>query len=77
MQLGAVQGVDRRFGFIGVGHFNEREPARLARVTIRDKIYALNGAVVGEDLVDLLLGSTETEVPDEDIGHNVISLSYY
>ena len=44
-QLGAVQVRDGGLRSLGIAHFDESETAGLARVTIRNQIDALDGAI--------------------------------
>jgi hypothetical protein len=53
-----------------IGHFYECETTGLAGVTIRNDIYALHTAVLGECGMQVILRSLITEVSDKYVGHS-------
>ena len=65
VELRAVEPAHRILSFLAVGHLNEPETTRLARVTVCENRGALNSAVGGEELKKLLLCSLETKVSDK------------
>jgi hypothetical protein len=53
-----------------IGHFDECETTGLARVTIRNDIYTLHTAILGECGMQVILRSLITEVSDKYVGHS-------
>jgi hypothetical protein len=54
VQIGPVQGVDRRSRLGVIRHFDECEPARLAGVPVADDLDAIDLSVLSEYLLEVL-----------------------
>jgi hypothetical protein len=53
-----------------IGHFDERETTGLPGVTIRNDIYTLHTAILGECGMQVILRCLITEVSDKYVGHS-------
>jgi hypothetical protein len=72
MKLRSVQMGDRCLSLVRIGHFHKRESARLAGAAVGYDIHALYSAVLGEGCVQFVLSCLVAEVPDKNIGHEII-----
>src|SRR5437879_134366 len=68
-KVGSIQSRNGLFGLGIVRHFNESEASRLPRITVGDQVHTLHRAIRFEKRTEILLSSSETEVPDENIFH--------
>jgi hypothetical protein len=66
-KLCAIEPCDCFFSLLGVRHFNERESARAAGITVGENAYSIHLAVGFESLAQFVLGGVEAEVTHEDI----------
>jgi hypothetical protein len=73
MEIGAIQLGDGGLGCRRVGHFDEGETARLARVPVGDEIHALHAAVSSESRMQIVLGGLITEISDKYVCHGMNS----
>src|SRR5215831_8567519 len=75
-ELCAIEPCDCFFSLLGVRHFNERESARAAGITVGENAYSIDLAVEFESLAQFVLGGVEAEVTHEDI-FQVALLSFF
>lgn len=73
IHVAAVQAIDCRLGCRAVCHFDECETAGLTRVTVGDDVYALHAAVLGECLMQVVLGRAEAEIANKDVSQVVFT----
>src|SRR6202451_2907369 len=74
MQLGPVQVRDCRLRSLRIAHLDESEAAWLPRVTVRDQIDALYGAIGFKRRLKVRLGRLITQISYKYVGHNIILL---
>src|SRR5690606_9369194 len=65
----AGQGADRGLGFVVVGHLDEPEAAGAAGFAVHDHARPGDLAVLGEELVEFILGGRVREVAHVNVGH--------
>ena len=58
----AVRGTHRGFGLFGVIHSDERKPARFAGHPVHHEIDFVDGAVLFEQILEIVLGGLESEI---------------
>jgi hypothetical protein len=75
--LGAVYSGDCLFAFFGIGHLDEAEAARPARIAIGHDAYAIHLPVCGEQLTQIIFRRIEIQVAYKNILHgNSLRVSY-
>src|SRR5438132_11700826 len=62
-----VELLDRGLGLLGRRHLDEAEPARTARLTVRDDRRRLDPASLGEHFAQPLAGRRERQASDEEL----------
>jgi hypothetical protein len=65
----AIQASDGLVSFIGIAHFNKREAAGAASVTIGHQIDTINGSIPLEHRTDGRIGSGKIQIAYENILH--------
>jgi hypothetical protein len=72
----AVEGVDRAIRIFVIGHFNEGEPARLARKPVANQIDARGSYTdLRKPLVELLFRRGKRKITDIELLHLLLLLS--
>ena len=71
VKFGTVQLGNCGLRRIGIGHFDEREAARLSCVAVGDDAHPLHTAIGRESRLQIVLGSLITEISDKYVGHSM------
>jgi hypothetical protein len=73
----AIQRGDGGLRLVGIRHFDECEATGLTGFTVIDDGNVIHGAVLGEDIEELILRSAEAQITYEKFGHSLTSLELY
>lgn len=68
-EVGAIQAGNSPVGFLGVAHFDKREAAGTAGITIRDQIDTINRSIALEHGANRRLSGGKIEIAYKDILH--------
>ena len=72
VQHGSIECCDSALGFRRLRHFHEGYAARFARIPVVDDGDAVDAAVDCKKVAQLLLRHRDIEIPDKDVGHELI-----
>jgi hypothetical protein len=73
----AIQRGNGGFRLIGVRHFDEGEATGLTGFAVIDDGNVIHGAVLSEDIEELILRRAEAQITYEKFGHSLTSLELY
>jgi hypothetical protein len=73
LELAAVEGDDRLFGFGVIGHLDKREPSYQPRPPVGHHFETLNRSMTDKYGSNLIFGNARTEVSDANVVHLTFS----
>jgi hypothetical protein len=72
-QFPAIQFGDGLLALVRIGHLDKRKPARTPSIAICHESDAVNLSILSKELTKLVLASSEIEIPNKDVFHEMFS----